>query len=398
MRVRFVDLQAQTAAIGAEVQQVVAAALERTDWILGAEVDLFEREFADYCEADFAIGVDSGTSALELALRAVGVGPGDEVITAANTFIATALAITHTGADVRLVDVCPDTATIDPDEIISALSSRTKAIVPVHLYGRVAEMDAVLAIAAQHGLAVVEDACQAHGARLGGRRAGTLGTASAFSFYPAKNLGACGDAGAVVTNDPDIDEAVRLLRNYGQREKYHHELVGFNRRLDTIQAAILRVKLRHLDGWNACRIASAAAYSELLAGSNVALPGRAASAAHVWHLYVIESAQRDALREGLSARGIETGVHYPVPIHLQKAYESLGYPAGSFPVAERLAGRILSLPMYPELTRTQVEYVAVRVSELAQPDLASALVERAGAVARVDAPSRAGPREKHPQA
>ncbi len=394
MHVRFVDLQAQSAAIGPELQRAVSDVLARTDWILGAEIDQFEQEFAAYCETEYAIGVDSGTSALELALRAVGVGPGDEVITAANSFIATALAITHTGADVRLVDVCPGTATIDPDEIARAVTPRTKAIVPVHLYGRVAEMHTVLAIAARHGLAVIEDACQAHGARYNGRRAGSLGIAAAFSFYPAKNLGACGDAGAVVTNDPEIDRAVRLLRNYGQSEKYHHEIAGFNRRLDTIQAAILRAKLRHLDGWNASRVASAATYSELLRGSNVVPPSPVAQAEHVWHLYVIESGERDLLREALSARGVETGVHYPVPIHLQAAYRSLGCPAGSFPVSERLAGRILSLPMFPEITRAQVEHVAALVHELAEPDLTRTLVERAGPA---EVPARADRTHTHGQ-
>ena len=371
------------------------APIRPKNWILGAEVELFEREFADYCEADFAIGVDSGTSALELALRAIGVGPGDEVITAANTFIATALAIAHTGATVRLVDVRPDTATIDPDEIAAAVTQRTKAIVPVHLYGRVAEMDAILAIAAEQGLAVIEDACQAHGARYGGRRAGTLGTASAFSFYPAKNLGACGDAGAVVTNDPEVDDAVRLLRNYGQREKYRHEVIGFNCRLDTIQAAILRVKLRHLDAWNARRIESAAAYTDLLAHAQVVTPAHAERAMHVWHLYVIESDARDALRDGLQEHGVDTGVHYPIPIHMQPACRSFGYSAGSFPVAERLAGRILSLPLFPELTRAQIEYVAERVRELSERDLSGALGERATDATRAAETGRVGAPQQH---
>jgi len=390
MHVRFVDLQAQAAAIGEERLRAVSSALARTDWILGEEVGLFEQEFAEYCETQFAIGVDSGTSALELALRAVGVGPGDEVITAANTFIATVLAIAHTGADVRLVDVRADTATIDSDEIAAAVTPRTKAIVPVHLYGRIADMDAISKIAAEHELVVIEDACQAHGARYNGQRAGALGHAAAFSFYPAKNLGACGDAGAVVTSDPEIDDAVRLLRNYGQREKYHHETVGFNRRLDTIQAAILRVKLRHLDSWNARRIESAAAYSELLEGANVIVPAPARDASHVWHLYVVESAQRDALRAGLGELGIETGIHYPIPIHMQEACQDLGYAPGSFPISERLAGRILSLPMFPELTRGQLEYVATHLRQFAESDLTRALTERLDEASDVTDEARVG--------
>lgn len=364
MPVRFVDLEAQRDSLGDQVQQAAIEALSRTDWILGSEVELFEQEFAGYCDAHFAIGVDSGTSALELALRAVGVGEGDEVITAANTFIATAFAIAHAGGSIRLADVSPETSTIDPDAVEAAVTERTKAIVPVHLYGRPAEMDALQEIADRHGLAIVEDACQAHGARYKGRRAGSLGTAAAFSFYPSKNLGACGDGGAVVTSDPEVAESLRLLRNYGQREKYRHEIVGFNRRLDTIQAAILRVKLRHLDAWNASRARHAERYSELLAGSGVELPASAASGEHAWHLYVIASSERDRIQSGLSELGIQTGIHYPVPIHLHEACSYLGYQRGSFPVAERQAETILSLPMFPELTSAAVAHVAESIAPI----------------------------------
>lgn len=358
LEIPFVDLPAQHAAISAEIDEAVSRVMRDADFILGREVDLFEREFAAFCQADYGVGVDSGTSAIELALRAHAIGPGDEVITVANSFIATAFAISSTGATPVLVDADPRTYTIDANLIERAVSSRTKAIVPVHLYGHPSDMDPILDIARRRGLVVIEDACQAHGARYKGRRVGSLGHAAAFSFYPTKNLGACGDGGLVVTSDLEVADAVRRLRNYGQRRKYHHDVRGFNCRLDTLQAAILRVKLKHLEVWNAARRQRARLYGEGLAGCPVALPEEAGYAQSVYHLYVIRAEDRDGLAARLSDRGIATGIHYPVPIPLQPAYRDLGYREGDFPVSDRYARQILSLPMCAELTPEQVGYVA----------------------------------------
>jgi len=356
--VPFVDLAAQYAAIAEEINEAILKVVHGTDFILGRDVGFFEEEFAAFCEAEYAVGVDSGTSALELALRAYGIGPGDEAITAANTFIATALAISYTGATPVLVDVDPQTYTIDVSEMERAITARARAIIPVHLYGHPADMDPILEIARQHGLVVIEDACQAHGAKYKGKRVGSLGHAAAFSFYPAKNLGAYGDGGMVVTNDERVAESLRMLRDYGQREKYHHELRGYNRRLDTLQAAVLRVKLKYLDAWNAARRQRAQLYSELLSHSPVVVPVDADYAETVYHLYVIRAEDRDGLRAHLHDKGIATGIHYPIPIHLQPAYRDLGYEKGSFPVTEEYAGQVLSLPMYGELDTEQIRYVA----------------------------------------
>ena len=357
-QVPFVDLAAQYSTIADEINETTSRIIQKADFILGREVRLFEEEFAAFSEARYAVGVDSGTSALELALRAYDIGPGDEVITAANSFIASALAISHAGATPVLVDVDPFTHTIDVTGIERAITSRTKAIIPVHLYGHPAHMDPIRQIAEQHGLIVIEDACQAHGARYKGRRAGSLGHAAAFSFYPGKNLGAYGDGGMVVTNDADIRKRLEMLRNYGQEEKYHHLTQGFNRRLDTLQAAVLRVKLKYLEKWNAARRWQAELYHRLLAGTALVLPSEAVGAQSVWHLYVIRTEHRDKLKEYLASRGIAAGIHYPVPIHLQPAYKNLGYKRGSFPVTEQYAQRILSLPMYAELTPELIEYVS----------------------------------------
>jgi dTDP-4-amino-4,6-dideoxygalactose transaminase len=357
-QVPFVDLAAQYSTIADEINETTSRIIQKADFILGREVRLFEEEFAAFSEARYAVGVDSGTSALELALRAYDIGPGNEVITAANSFIASALAISHAGATPVLVDVDPFTHTIDVTGIERAITSRTKAIIPVHLYGHPAHMDPIRQIAEQHGLIVIEDACQAHGARYKGRRAGSLGHAAAFSFYPGKNLGAYGDGGMVVTNDADIRKRLEMLRNYGQEEKYHHLTQGFNRRLDTLQAAVLRVKLKYLEKWNAARRWQAELYHRLLAGTALVLPSEAVGAQSVWHLYVIRTEHRDKLREYLASRGIAAGIHYPVPIHLQPAYKNLGYKRGSFPVTEQYAQRILSLPMYAELTPELIEYVS----------------------------------------
>jgi len=363
LQVPFVDLAAQYRTIAAEIHETTSRVIQEADFILGREVTLFEEEFAAFCEVKYAVGVDSGTSALELALRAYDIGPGDEVITAANTFIATALAISHAGAKPVLVDVDPLTYTIDVREIRRVVTRRTKAILPVHLYGHPAHMDAIRQLAEEFGLVVIEDACQAHGARYKGKRAGSLGHAAAFSFYPGKNLGAYGDGGIVVTNDREVAKRLEMLRNYGQKEKYHHLFRGFNRRLDTLQAAILRVKLKYLEKWNAARRSNAKFYHDFLEGTDVVTPAETPEVESVWHLYVIRSEHRDMLRERLVSEGISASIHYPVPIHLQPAYEDLGYKRGDFPVTEGLAARILSLPMYAELTSEQVQLAAVTIRE-----------------------------------
>jgi dTDP-4-amino-4,6-dideoxygalactose transaminase len=361
MEIPFVDLRSQYRQIQQEVDPAVLAVMQRGDFILGGAVAEFEREFAAYCGVKHCVGVDSGYSALELIIRAYDIGPGDEVITAANTFIATTLAISNTGATPVLVDCDPQTYNIDVTQIEAAITPRTKAIMPVHLYGQTADMDAIQAIARRHGLLVFEDAAQASGARYKGRMAGSLGDAAAFSFYPGKNLGAYGDGGAVTTNDAAIAEKVRLLRNIGQKVKYYHEVKGFNHRLDTIQAAVLRVKLPHLNDWNASRRRAAAKYAELLADLPIVTPTTADYAEHIFHLYVVRLADRDALMETLKDKGIASGLHYPIPIHLQPAYAELGYRRGDFPVTEAYAEEIVSLPIFPELDDEKVAYVAEAV-------------------------------------
>jgi dTDP-4-amino-4,6-dideoxygalactose transaminase len=360
--VPFVDLGVQYRAIAAEIDDAISKVIQEADFILGREVRLFEEEFAEFCDASYAVGVDSGTSALELALRAFDIGPGDEVITAANSFIASALGISHAGANPVLVDVDPCTYTLDVIALERAITRRTKAIIPVHLYGHPAHMGPIRQLADKHGLVVIEDACQAHGARYKGKRVGSLGQAAAFSFYPGKNLGACGDGGMVVTKDRKIASRLEMLRNYGQKEKYKHLFRGYNRRLDTMQAAILRVKLKYLEKWNAARRWNAELYHKFLEGSGILTPREAAGAQSVWHLYVIQTEQRDVLREHLVGRGIQASIHYPVPIHLQPAYRDLGYERGDFPVTEACAQHILSLPMYAELTCEQIEFVTKTVS------------------------------------
>jgi dTDP-4-amino-4,6-dideoxygalactose transaminase len=357
----FVDLAAAHRELASELDEVLKRMLENGDFILGHEVAAFELEFARYCEVDHAIGVDSGLSALELILRAYGIGPGDEVITQANTFIATAFAITHVGATPVLVDVDPVTGQIDVEGIEQAITSRTRAIMPVHLHGLPAEMDAVVEVADRHGLVVIEDACQAHGARYRGRRAGSLGHAAAFSFYPSKNLGAAGDGGAVTTNDPEIAATIRTLRNYGQRDKYEHVAVGYNRRLDTLHAAVLRIKLAHLDEWNSRRQACAAEYQRLLDDLPLQTPYEAPHLEHVWHVYQIRVEDRERLAARLGEQRIATSVHYPVPIHLQDAYRGLGHGVGDFPVSEADARRTISLPMHPHLDAAGVARIAEAV-------------------------------------
>ena len=366
MQIPFVDLKAQYQSIGAEAEEAIHRVIVDADFVLGKEVALFEQEFAAYCEAQYAVGVDTGISALELALRAYGIGAGDEVITVSHTFIATVSAISFTGARPVFVDVDPVTYNLDVTKLEAALTPRTKAIVPVHLYGQPVEMDELMAVARKHGLVVIEDACQSHGARYKGKRVGALGDAGCFSFYPGKNLGAYGDGGIVVTNNAAVAEQVRMLRNYGQREKYHHVFLAYNRRLDTVQAAVLRVKLRRLDEWNAARQRAAQTYGELLKDvPGLILPRQAADCSHVYHLYVIQHPRRDALLAHLREGGVAAGLHYPIPVHLQPCYESLAVPPGSLPVTEALASSILSLPMFPELNLAQIQYVCSRLGQFA---------------------------------
>jgi dTDP-4-amino-4,6-dideoxygalactose transaminase len=360
-QVPFVDLSAQYQSIQEEVDEAIAQVLAKGDFILGEAVELFEGEFADYCQVKHGVGVDSGTSALELTLRAYDIGPGDEVITAANTFIATVLAISYTGATPVLVDIDPESYNLDPDRIEEVITARTRAIVPVHLYGQPANMDPIMEIARRRHLVVIEDAAQAHGARYKGRRAGSLADAAAFSFYPAKNLGAYGDGGMVVTNDPEIAHSLKMLRNYGQSQKYHHQLRGFNRRLDTLQAAVLRIKLNYMDQWNAARRQHAQRYNQLLSESALALPVEADGCESVYHLYVVRAENRGQLQEDLLKAGISTGIHYPIPIHLQPAYADLGYQKGDFPISEAFSEQILSLPIYPELPRSAIEQTVAAI-------------------------------------
>ena len=357
----LVDLKAAYHRLQAEIDAAVARVLAGGWYILGPEVRAFESEFAAYLGVEHAVGVASGTDAVLLALRALGVGPGDEVITVAHTAVATVTAIELCGAIPRLVDIDSVTYTLDPTHLAAAITPRTRAIVPVHLYGAPADLDAILAVARAHGLLVVEDCAQAHGARTRGRAVGTLGDAAAFSFYPTKNLGALGDGGAVATNRPEVAERLRLLRQYGWRERYVSDVAGTNSRLDELQAAILRVRLGHLEAENEARRRLAARYDAALAGLPIALPAARPADCPVYHLYVIRAAARDALAEHLRARGIGTGVHYPVPVHRQPAYAHLGYGPGSLPATEAAAAEVLSLPMYPDLTEGAVDTVAAAI-------------------------------------
>jgi dTDP-4-amino-4,6-dideoxygalactose transaminase len=359
--VPFVDLKAQYQSIRDEVRAEVDNVFESTQFILGDAVEKFERDFADYLGVKHVLGVGSGLDALRLALEAAGVGAGDEVIIPANTFIATALAVSGTGAKPVLVDCREDTYQIDPALIEQAITPRTKVIMPVHLYGQSADIAEIVEIARNHKLEVIEDAAQAHGTRFLGQRCGSFGLAGCFSFYPGKNLGAYGDGGAVATNDDDFAKRVNSLRNYGQKQKYVHVEKGTNSRLDTVQAAILNVKLRHLDDWNAARRAHAAMYSDSL-GEDFIVPTLDPRSEHIFHLYVVRTRNREELQQHLNSLGIQTGIHYPIPIHLQEAYRDLGQGKGSFPVTEKLADEILSLPMFPELTHEQIELVLEALS------------------------------------
>jgi dTDP-4-amino-4,6-dideoxygalactose transaminase len=357
-RVEFVDLRRQYHNIKTEIDAAVLNALARGDYILGEDEREFEREFAEFLGAKYCVGVSDGTDALHLALRALEIGSGDEVIVPANTFIATVLAVSCAGARPILVDCEPDYFQINVNAIESAITPRTKAIIPVHLYGHPADMDPIFEIARRHKLRVIEDAAQAHGASYKGRTCGTMGDIGCFSFYPGKNIGAYGDGGAIVTNDNKLAEQLALLRNWGAKEKYVHVSKGFNARLDTVQAAILRVKLKHLAKWNDQRRAAAARYGELLRDSSLRLPCAASWGNPVWHLYVVQSGDRETLQRALTEENISWGIHYPIPVHLQAAYRDLGYKEGDFPVTERLSTRILSLPVFPEIEAKEQEHVA----------------------------------------
>jgi dTDP-4-amino-4,6-dideoxygalactose transaminase len=366
--IKLVDLQRQYQGIRKEVLVAVDATLSGMELFLGPNVHAFEREFADYCGSAEAIGVGSGTDALYLALRACDIGPGDEVITVANTFIATVEAIVMAGAKPVFVDVDPETATMDPRQVAAAITPRSRALMPVHLFGQAADMTPLLAIAQEYDLRVIEDASQAQGARYHGCSVGTLGDIGAFSLYYSKNLGGYGEAGVVTTNDPHIAERLRMLRDHGSRQRYHHELIGMNSRLDELQAAILRIKLRRLDEWNEKRRTHAQAYTERLRGI-VETPFERHDSEHVYYVYVIQTDERDTLQAALAAQGIQSGIHYPVPLHLQPACAEFASPQGSLPVTERLAGRILSLPMFPELTVDEIDHICTCIAQRSSPKI-----------------------------
>ena len=359
MNVPFLDLRAQHQSIRADLDLAFREVMDSCAFAGGPFVEKFENEFAKYCGCTHAVGVASGTDALWLILLALGVGPGDEVITVPNTFIATAEAISLCGARPVFVDVDPVTFTMDPDLLRNSITPRSRAIIPVHLFGQMADMDPILEIAHAKGVPVVEDACQAHGAEYKGRRAGSVGVAGAFSFYPGKNLGACGEAGAIVTNDLQIAEKVKTIRDHGQQKKYVHRLVGWNARMDGIQGAILSVKLKHIGDWNNSRRRHASKYKERLCEvERLVAPIEAHYGLHVYHVYSIQAPERDTLIAELKRHDIYCGIHYPIPVHLQQAYSSLGYKKGSFPVSESLSASLVSLPMFPELTTSQIDWVA----------------------------------------
>jgi dTDP-4-amino-4,6-dideoxygalactose transaminase len=373
----FVDLKAQYQGIKAEVNAAIQGVLDRCEFTLGSEVKAFEEEFAAYCHASFGIAVNTGTSALHLALLAAGVGPGDEVITVPFTFVASVAAIEYTGATPVLVDIDPVSFTLQTAALEAAITPKTKAIIPVHLFGQPADMDPILEIAKRHGLVVIEDAAQAHRAEYKGRRVGSMGHMTCFSFYPGKNLGAYGEGGMVVTNDPDHTRSIRMLRDWGAEKKYHHVMKGYNFRMEGIQGAVLRVKLRRLDAWTEMRRAAAASYDELFAHSTVKTPKAMPYAHHAYHIYAIRTQQRQAWQQSLLEQGIQTGIHYPTPVHLLPAYANLGYGVGAFPHAELAAQQVLSLPMFPELTRAQCEEVANAVKALAAAPVQAATAAQA---------------------
>lgn len=359
----FVDLKSQYLSIKDEVDAAVLKVLDSTQFILGDEVASLEKEFADYSQSDFGIALNTGTSALHLALLAAGIGAGDEVITVPFTFVATVAAICYSGAKPVFVDVDPVTYTIDVTQIEKAITANTKAILPVHLYGQAADMDPILEIARRHGLTVIEDAAQAHGAEYKGQRAGSIGDIGCFSFYPGKNLGAYGEGGMAVTSNPEYNHTMRMLRDWGQERRYHHVLKGYNYRMDGIQGAILRVKMGYIEKWTEARITHAALYNQLLQNCGLVLPTALPHNRHVYHIYAVQTSEREVLQQRLQEKGIQTGIHYPIPVHLQPAHADLGHKIGDFPCSEAAANRVLSLPMYPELSPQQINIVGAVVRE-----------------------------------
>jgi dTDP-4-amino-4,6-dideoxygalactose transaminase len=366
MSIPFLDLKAQHRALKAELMEAASRVIDSCQFALGNEVAAFEEEFAAYCSAKFAAGVNTGTSALHLALLAGGIGPGDEVITVAHTFMATVSSIRYAGAKPVFVDVDPVSYTMDPKLVEKAITKNTKAILPVHLYGQPADLDPLMEIAKKHNLLLIEDACQAHGAEYKGRRVGSIGHMAAFSFYPGKNLGACGEGGAFVTNDPEFNKKVRMLRDWGQEKRYHHVLEGYNYRMDNLQGAFLRIKLKHLPAWTESRRSHAALYGKLFEGSAVRFPREMPYAKHVYHLYSLSAGNRDALHKTLGDKGIASGFHYPIPVHLQPCFESLGYKKGSLPHTEKAAAEQISLPMFAELTDDQIREIVAATKEAYQ--------------------------------
>ncbi|MHC4789958.1 MAG: DegT/DnrJ/EryC1/StrS family aminotransferase [Planctomycetota bacterium] len=367
MSIPFLDLRAQYLSIQDEIAMALQEVLDSTAFAGGQFVEKFEKEFASFCQSKLAIGVSSGTAALWMAMLALGIDRDDEVITTPNTFIATAEAITYCGAKPVFVDIDEQTYNMDPALLEEAITPKTKAIIPVHLYGQTANMDAIMKIARMHELFVIEDACQAHGAEYKGRRAGSIGDIGCFSFYPGKNLGAYGEAGAIVTNNTDMVERIRMLRDHGQRRKYFHSIIGWNARMDGFQGAILSVKLKHLTAWNEARRKNAQLYNDLLADvAGIITPVEAPSAKHIYHIYAVRVQNRDILISALAEKDIHCGIHYPVPIHMQEAYRFLEYKKGSFPVAEKCADELVSLPMFPELNQEQIGEVSDEIESFLQ--------------------------------
>ncbi len=364
IKIPYLDLKAQYKNIKPEIDEAIARVLDSCQFVLGPDVADFERNFGAYCESSECIAVNSGTSALHLALLAAGVGPSDEVITVPFTFVASIAAVLYTGARPVLVDIDPRSFTMDPALIEAAITPRTKAILPVHLYGQSADMDPIMEIARRHGLLVIEDAAQAHGAKYKNRAVGSIGDMGCFSFYPGKNLGAYGEGGAVTTNNPDYAHTVRMLRDWGQERKYHHVLRGYNYRMEGFQGAILGVKLRHLEAWTEARRRVVGMYNDLLNDCEVETPKEMPWARHVYHVYTLRVKDRDGLQAALTAQGIGSGIHYPVPAHLQPAYSDLGYARGSFPQSEKAAGEVISLPVYPEMSEDQIHGVAQALTSI----------------------------------
>lgn len=362
--VPLADLSAQFKPLREEILKELAEVAESTAYILGPKVSAFENAFAKYCGVKHCIGVNTGTSALHLSLICAGVNPGDEVITVPMTFIATSWGISYCGAKPVYVDVDPKTYTMDPSKVEKAITKKTKAILPVHLYGQMADMDALLAIGKKHGIPVIEDACQAHGASYKGKTAGQMGQSACFSFYPGKNLGAYGEAGAVVTDDDAMAKRMRALRDHAQEQRYHHSEIGFNYRMDGMQGAVLNVKLKHLEKWTEARRSGAAKYKQLLADLPIKLPVEMPGNRHVWHLYVVLHPERDRVRAELEKRGVQTGLHYPIPLHLQKAYADLGYKQGDFPVSEQVGRECITLPLFAEMSPQQHTAVVDALTEV----------------------------------